>query len=54
MKTRHLILTGWILFTLSATGYIIASIGDFWAMFGSIHFLFACLFFLAAHFKEDR
>ncbi|MEJ6404652.1 cytochrome oxidase subunit III [Yoonia sp. 2307UL14-13] len=52
MKTRHMILLGWILFTLSATGYIIASVGDFWAMFGSICFLVACLVFLAAYFKE--
>ena len=53
MKTRHIVLAGWILFTLSALGYIVASWGDFWAMFGSVCFLVACLVFLVAHFRED-
>ncbi len=54
MSTRHMILIGWVLFTLSAAAYIIASVGNFWAMLGSVCFFVACLFFLAAYFKESR
>lgn len=51
LKNRNLVLVGWILFTMSALGYIVASFGDFWAMFGSVCFLVACLVFLLAHFR---
>ena len=53
MSTRNQILWGWILFTLSAIGYCIASVGDFWAMFGSVNFLVACVIFIIAHFRAS-
>ncbi len=46
MSDRNLILLGWILFIVSALGFIVASWGDFWGMFGSIFFLLACFVFL--------
>ncbi|MEO0913981.1 MAG: cytochrome oxidase subunit III [Pseudomonadota bacterium] len=51
MKKRTLELTGWILFTLSAVAFTIASIGDPWALTGSLLFLVACLAFLWAFSK---
>ena len=45
MSNNHINLIGWILFIVSATGFIISSIGSFWAMFGSIFFLLACFVF---------
>lgn len=43
---------GWILFLLSAVCFVIASIGDFWPMLGSIFFLVACLVFLLPYFRK--
>jgi hypothetical protein len=44
---------GWILFVISAFGFIIASWGDFWAMVGSVFFLLACIAFLVPYFRND-
>ncbi|MBW8637675.1 cytochrome oxidase subunit III [Hoeflea sp. WL0058] len=46
MRDSDYILTGWLLFIVSAIGFIIASWGEFWPMFGSVFFLLACLVFL--------
>lgn len=49
--THHRInFLGWILFVISAIGFCIASIGNFWAMFGSVFFLLACLVFMIPFF----
>jgi hypothetical protein len=53
MKNRHINLVGWIFFVISALGFCIASIGNFWAMFGSVFFLVACLVFLIPFFREE-
>jgi len=44
---------GWILLIISALGFIIPSMGNFWAMFGSIFFLTACIIFLIPFFKKE-
>ncbi len=55
MQKRTLDLAGWGLFVLSALGFIVASIGTFWAMLGSLLFLVACLVFIYGLYfgKED-
>lgn len=53
MKTNDLILWGWILFTLSALAYLVASWGDPWGVAGSLFFLIACILFLIAHFRHS-
>ena len=47
-------LIGWILLIISAIGFIISSISSFWAMFGSVFFLVACLVFLIPFFRKKR
>lgn len=54
MSNHHLNFLGWILFIVSAVGFCIASWGHFWAMFGSVFFLLACLVFMIPFFREDR
>ena len=39
-------LLGWVLFLVSAIGFVKASVGSFWAMFGSVFFLIGCIVFL--------
>ncbi|HCK76615.1 MAG TPA: cytochrome oxidase subunit III, partial [Gammaproteobacteria bacterium] len=39
MKNQTINFFGWILFTVSALGFCVASIGSFWSMFGSCFFL---------------
>ena len=41
MSEKRINFIGWIFFIISAIGFIIASLGNFWAMFGSIFFLLA-------------
>lgn len=53
MKKHHFEIAGWLLFIVSATGFIIASVGSFWGMFGSVFFLIACLVFLVPYFMKD-
>ena len=52
ISNRQIDFIGWILFIVSACGFIIASIGSFWAMFGSVFFLLACLIFIIPFFRE--
>ena len=54
MSDRHINLLGWVLFDISAIGFIIASIGNFWAMLGSIFFLLACLVFKIPFFRKNQ
>lgn len=54
MTDHHINFTGWILFVISAIGFCIASIGNFWAMFGSVFFLLACLVFMIPFFRRDK
>jgi hypothetical protein len=39
MKNETINMIGWVLFIISAIGFVISSIGNFWAMFGSLFFL---------------
>lgn len=52
MTNQHIALLGWVLFIVSAIGFCIASWGDFWAMFGSIFFLLACIVFIIPYFRR--
>ena len=54
MKNQTINLIGWILFIVSARGFVISSIGSFWAMFGSLFFLIACIVFLIPFFRKDE
>ena len=53
MGNKILEFIGWLLFTVSAIGFCIASIGSFWGMFGSVFFLVACIIFLIPFFRKD-
>ena len=46
MNNVKINLLGWILFLISAIGFIKASVENFWTMFGSVFFLIACIVFL--------
>ena len=46
MSNNTLNLIGWILFIISAIGFLIASKDSFKAVFGSVFFLVACLVLL--------
>ena len=50
MPNNTINLIGWILFIISATGFIITSIGSFFAMFGDVFFPVARLVFLIPFF----
>ena len=54
MKNKTINLIGWILFVISAVGFIISSVESFWAMFGSLFFLIACIVFLIPFFKKEE
>lgn len=54
MSDHQINFLGWILFLISAIGFCIASIGHFWAMFGSVFFLVACLVFIIPFFRTTR
>ena len=54
MKNKNINLLGWILFIISAIGVTISSVGSFWAMFGSLFFLVACLIFLIPFFRKEE
>ncbi len=51
MSNRSINLLGWVLFIVSAVGFIIAGWGDFWSTVGSVFFLVACLVFLIPFFR---
>ncbi|MFD0860206.1 cytochrome oxidase subunit III [Roseovarius aquimarinus] len=52
MSDHQINFLGWGLFLVSAVGFCIASIGHFWAMFGSVFFLVACLVFMIPYFRS--
>ncbi len=54
ISNRQIDFLGWILFTLSAASFVVASIGNFWAMTGSLFFLVACLVFIVPFFRNDH
>ncbi|PPR50388.1 MAG: hypothetical protein CFH15_00486 [Alphaproteobacteria bacterium MarineAlpha5_Bin5] len=45
---------GWIMFLVSALGFIFASFGNFWSMFASIFFLIGCVVFLIPFFRKKK
>tara|TARA_B100000965_G_C19149571_1_gene565380 strand:+ start:250 stop:435 length:186 start_codon:yes stop_codon:yes gene_type:complete len=53
MTDDQINLLGWVLFLISATGFLIASIGSFWGMFGSVFFLIACLVFMIPFLRKS-
>ena len=53
ISNRQIDFLGWVLFIISACGFIIASIGDFWATCGSVFFLLACLVFIIPFFRKE-
>ena len=53
ITNRQIDFVGWLLFLASATGFMLASIGHFWAMVGSVLFLAACLVFIIPFFRDD-
>ena len=54
MSNNTINLIGWILFIISADGFIDSSIGRFWLIFFSVSFLVACLVFLIPFFRKSR
>ena len=54
MNNKKINFIGWSLFVISALGFIMSSIGNFWAMFGSVFFLVACIIFLIPFFKKEE
>ena len=53
MNNKRLNIIGWILFVVSSLCFIASSIGNFWAMAGSIFFFVACLVFLLTFFRKE-
>lgn len=53
ISNRQIDFLGWIFFTVSAASFIIASIGHFWAMTGSIFFLIGCVVFIIPFFRKE-
>lgn len=54
MSDHRLNFLGWILFVISAGGFCIASVGNFWAMTGSVFFLLACLVFMVPFLRRNK
>ena len=54
MNNKFLNIIGWLLFVVSSLCFIVSSVGNFWAMAGSIIFFFACIVFLAALFRDEE
>ena len=46
-------IVGWVLFLISAIGFIMSSLGNFWAMFGGAFFFVGCLVFLIPYFSKE-
>lgn len=53
ISNRQIDFLGWLLFTISAISFVVASVGNFWAMTGSMFFLVACLVFIIPFFRAD-
>ena len=54
MNNKRLNIIGWLLFVVSSLCFIASSIGNFWAMAGSIFFFVACLVFLLTFFGNEE
>ena len=54
MNTKIINIAGWVLFLISAIGFIMSSLGNFWAMFGSVFFLLVVLYFLFHFLKNEK
>jgi len=54
MNNNKINILGWMLFIVSAVGFIISSIDNAWAMFGSVVFLIACIVFLIPYFRKNK
>ena len=54
MSNNSINFLGWIMFLISAIGFIITSAGSFWSMFASIFFLIGCLVFLIPFFSKKK
>jgi len=54
MSNKKINFIGWILFIISAFGFIISSKGSFWSMFGSLFFRIACIIFLIPFFRKEE
>ena len=54
MRNRNINLISWLLFIVSAVGFTVSSIRNFWAMFGSLFFLVACIIFLIPFFRNEK
>lgn len=54
VTNRQIDFAGWVLFVLSAASFVVASVGNFWAMTGSIFFLVACVVFIIPFFRKDE
>ena len=54
MNNNKINILGWMLFIVSAVGFIISSIDNFWGMFGSVFFLIACIVFLVPYFRKNK
>ena len=52
MNIKIINIVGWVLFLISSIGFIMSSLGNFWAMFGSVFFFTACIVFLIPFFKK--
>jgi len=53
MNIKIINFVGWVLFLISAIGFIMSSLGNFWAMFGSTFFFVGCLVFLIPYFRKE-
>ena len=54
MNNKKINFIGWTLFVIYPLGFIMSSIRNFWAMFGSVFFLVACIIFLIPFFKKEE
>lgn len=56
MPDRVFQIAGWILFIISALGFIVSSLrnGDFFGLIGGIFFLVACIAFLIPMFRRPQ
>ena len=54
MNIKTINIIGWVLFLISSIGFIMSSIENFWAMFGSLFFLVACIVFLIPFFRKQE
>ena len=53
MNIKIINIAGWVLFLISAIGFIMSSLGNFWAMFRSFFFLVGCLVFLIPYLRKE-